>query len=414
MDTAPGIDPIELDLRRILWVQGIRAFLYGFGTVVLGTALAAGGLSDSQVALIFTVMLAGMALATIGVGVGGDRIGRRRLYAALLVGLGLVGTVFALTDSLMVLIIASLTGLMSTDANESGPITSLEQAMIGQAPGTARVHVFGRYNAVAYLAGAVGALAAGGPAFLRDVWTGAPSDQRWLLIMPVGAAVSLVVARGLTSRIEVTAASAPRRPLDRSRRNVFKLSSLFALDAFAGGFVVTTFIVFWFERKFGASLQLMSLVFFAAGLLQAGSSIAAARVGSRFGLLNTMVFTHLPSNILLLLIPFMPTLGTAIAVLLARFALSQMDVPTRQAYIAAMVDPEERTAAAAFTNTSRYVARPFGPAVGAVLMNNVAFGAPFVVAGAVKCVYDLLLWRRFEKVPIPEAGEQAIPPRPSG
>jgi MFS family permease len=414
MDTTPVIDPIENDLRCILWVQAIRAFLYGFGTVVLGTSLAAGGLSDSQVALIFTAMLAGMALATIGVGIGGDWIGRRRLYAALLVGLGLVGTVFALTDSLMVLIIASLTGLMSTDANESGPITSLEQAMIGQAPGAARVHVFGRYNAVAYLAGALGALAAGGPAFLRDVWAAAPSDQRWLLIMPVGAAVSLVISRGLTPRIEVTAASAPRRPLGRSKRNVFKLSSLFALDAFAGGFVVTTFIVFWFERKFGASLQLMSLVFFAAGLLQAGSSIAAARVGSRFGLLNTMVFTHLPSNMLLLLVPFMPTLGTAIAVLLGRFALSQMDVPTRQAYIAAMVDPEERTAAAAFTNTSRYVARPFGPAVGAVLMNNIAFGAPFVVAGAVKCLYDLLLWKTFKKVPLPEAGERAIPPRPSG
>ena len=412
MDTAPAIDPIETDLRRILWVQAIRAFLYGFGTVVLGTALAAGGLSDSQVALIFTAMLAGMALATIGVGVRGDRIGRRRLYAALLVGLGLVGTVFALTDSLPVLVVASLTGLMSTDANESGPITSLEQAMIGQAPGAARVHVFGRYNAVAYLAGAVGALAAGGPAFLRDVWSAAPSDQRWLLIMPVGAAVCLVVAHGLTGRVEVSEEIVPRRPLGRSRRNVFKLSSLFALDAFAGGFVVTTFIVFWFERKFGASLQLMSLVFFAAGLLQAGSSITAARVGSRFGLLNTMVFTHLPSNILLLLVPFMPTLGSAIAVLLARFALSQMDVPTRQAYIAAMVDPEERTAAAAFTNTARYVARPFGPAVGAVLMNNVAFGAPFVVAGGVKCVYDLLVWRMFKRVPLPES-EAAIP-RPSG
>ena len=412
MDAAPAIDPIERDLRRILWVQAIRAFLYGFGTVVLGTALAAGGLSDSQVALIFTAMLAGMAFATIGVGVSGDRIGRRRLYAALLVGLGLVGTVFALTNSLPVLIVASLTGLMSTDANESGPITSLEQAMIGQAPGAARVHVFGRYNAVAYLAGAVGALAAGGPAFLRDVWTAAPSDQRWLLIMPVGAAVCLIVARGLTGRIEVSEATVPRRPLGRSRKNVFKLSSLFALDAFAGGFVVTTFIVFWFERKFGASLQLMSLVFFAAGLLQAGSSIAAARVGSRFGLLNTMVFTHLPSNILLLLVPFMPTLGSAIAVLLARFALSQMDVPTRQAYIAAMVDPEERTAAAAFTNTARYVARPFGPAVGAVLMNNIAFGAPFVAAGAVKCVYDLLLWRVFKRVPLPESAPAT--PRPSG
>jgi len=282
-----------------------------------------------------------------------------------------------------------------------------------QAPAAARVHVFGRYNAVAYLAGAVGALAAGGPAFLRDAWAGAPSDQRWLLIMPVGAAACLLLARRLTAEVEVDEAAGPRTPLGRSRANVFKLSSLFAIDAFAGGFVVTTFIVYWFERRFGASLQLMSLVFFAAGLLQAWSSIVAARVGSRFGLLHTMVFTHLPSNILLLLVPFMPTLGLAIVVLLARFALSQMDVPTRQAYIAAMVDPEERTAAAAYTNTARYVARPFGPAVGAVLMNNVAFGAPFVAAGAVKCVYDMLIWRVFKRVPLPEVGS-ATPRRPSG
>ena len=392
---------VERDLRRILWVQAIRAALYGFGTVVLGTALAAGGLSDAQVGLVFTAMLAGMALATLGVGTYGDRVGRRRLYAWLLVAMGVVGVIFALTDSFVVLIVAALTGMMSTDANESGPITSLEQAMIGQAPAEARVHVFGRYNAVAYLAGAFGALAAGGPAFLHQVWSGAPTAQRWLLVIPVGALVALAVARGLSPGVDVEAGEAPRRPLDRSRRNVFRLGSLFALDAFAGGFVVTTFIVFWFERTYGASAGLMSVVVFAGGLLQAGSSIVAASVGARFGLLNTMVFTHLPSNILLLLVPFMPTLGSAIAVLLARFALSQMDVPTRQAYITAMVDPEERTAAAAYTNTSRYVARPFGPLVGTVLMQNVALGAPFVAAGSLKCVYDLLVWRLFRKVELP-------------
>jgi MFS family permease len=159
----------------------------------------------------------------------------------------------------------------------------------------------------------------------------------------------------------------------------------------------------------------MSLVMFAGGLLQAGSSILAARVGARVGLLNTMVFTHLPSNVLLLSVPLMPSLGGAIAVLLARFALSQMDVPTRQAYISTMVDPEERTAAAAFTNTSRYLARPFGPAIGTALMQNVALGAPFVAAGALKCVYDLILWRVFKRVPLPEdRRERATPPRPSG
>jgi MFS family permease len=391
-------DRIERDLRLILGVQALRAAAYGFGTVILGTSLGASGLSDGQVGLIFTAMLAGMAIAAVAVGVIGDRVGRRRLYRLLLLLMGAAGTVFAFASTMGALILASLTGTMSTDANESGPITSIEQAMIGQAPAGARIRVFGRYNAVAFLAGAFGALAAGGPAFLRGIYPGLPRDQRWLLIFPIVAAAAILLASRLGSAVEM--GGGLHAPLRRSRSNVTKLASLFAIDAFAGGFVVTTFVVFWFERKFGASVELMSVVVFAGGVLQAASSIAAARIGARFGLLNTMVFSHLPSNILLILVPLMPTLGWAIAVLLARFILSQMDVPTRQAYIAAMVDPEERTAAAAFTNTARYAARPFGPAVGAALSVNVAFGAPFVAAGILKSVYDVLVWRVFRRVPI--------------
>jgi predicted MFS family arabinose efflux permease len=273
--------------------------------------------------------------------------------------------------------------------------------MIGQAPSSSRVHVFGRYNAIAYLAGAVGALAAGGPGALRDALPSLPPDQRWLLLFPAVAVACVALAGGLSPTVE-TGSVRPGRPLQRSRSNVIRLSSLFAVDAFAGGFIVTTFIVYWFERKFGASPMLMAVVIFASGLLQAGSSIVAARLGARFGLLRTMVSTHLPSNLMLILVPLMPSLGSAIALVLVRFTLSQMDVPTRQAYIAAMVDPEERTAAAAFTNTSRFVARPFGPAIGSALMSNVALGAPFVVAGAIKSAYDLLLWRVFRRVELPQ------------
>jgi MFS family permease len=397
---------IERDLRRILGVQALRAFAYGFGTVILPTALLASGLSDGQVGLVFTAMLAGMAISAIGVGFLGDRVGRRRLYVGLFCVMGVAGTVFALTDSATALILAALTGTMSTDANESGPITSLEQAMIGQAPSSSRVHVFGRYNAIAYLAGAVGALAAGGPGVLRDALPSLPPDQRWLLLFPVIAVACVALSGGLSPTVE-SGSVRPERPLQRSRSNVIRLSSLFAVDAFAGGFIVTTFIVYWFERKFGASPMLMAVVIFASGLLQAGSSIVAARLGAQFGLLRTMVSTHLPSNLLLILVPLMPSLGSAIALLLVRFTLSQMDVPTRQAYIAAMVDPEERTAAAAFTNTARFVARPFGPAIGSALMSNVALGAPFVVAGAIKSTYDLLLWRVFRRVELPhEASAQ--------
>jgi MFS family permease len=391
---------VESDLRIILWIQAIRAFLYGFGAVILGSVLAASGASALEVGLVGAAILAGMALSAIVVGIVGDRSGRRRTYGALLVILGVVGLGYALTDRIWILILLALFGTMSTDANDNGPLTTLEQAMIGQAPAGSRLRVFGRYNAIAFLTGALGALAAGGPAFLHQVWAGAPADRRWFLLFPIGAIVCVWLATRLSGVMEIEDRAHAR--LERSRTQVFKLASLFSIDAFAGGFVVTVFMVYWFSVRFGASQEVMSAVFFAAGLLQAVSSIEASRIGARFGLLNTMVFTHLPSNILLILVPLMPTLPLAIAVLLLRFVLSQMDVPTRQAYIAAMVDPEERTAAAATTNTARYVARPLGPLVGTALMHSVALGAPWVVAGTLKSVYDLLLWRTFKKVPLPD------------
>jgi predicted MFS family arabinose efflux permease len=239
---------------------------------------------------------------------------------------------------------------------------------------------------------------------VRQVWSGAPTAQAWLFVFPIGAAICLLLASGMSERIELIPVTPGerQRPLGRSRKTVFTLAGLFAVDSFAGGFVVTTFVVYWFEQRFGASAAVMSAVIFGAGLLQAASSIAAARVAGRFGLLNTMVFTHLPSNVLLALVPLMPNVGLAIGAYLARSALSQMDVPTRQAYVTAMVDPEERTAAAATTNSVRYVSRPFGPLVGTALMSHVAVSAPFLVAGGLKSVYDLTLYRVFRHVPLPD------------
>jgi MFS family permease len=394
---------VERDLRLILGVQALRAFAYGFGSVVLGTVLAASGLSSVQVGLVFTSMLVGMAISSIGVGLFGDRRGRRRTYVALLVLMGLAGAVFALTRNVPLLIVAALTGTLSTDPNESGPITSLEQAMMASAPREMRSRVFGRYNAVAYLSGAVGALAAGGSAAIRG--TGSSSaDQRWLLVFVPVAVVCAVLGSRLSPSTESPHAEGAtiRRPLGRSRSTVLKLSALFGLDSFAGGFVVQTFLVFWFQRRFGASTEAMGVTFFAAGLLQAASSVLAGRLATRVGLLNTMVFTHVPSNVLLMLVPAMPSLGLAIAVLLARFTLSQMDVPARQAYVVTMVTPEDRTAASAFTNTARYVTRPAGPLIGGAIM-RAALGAPFVVAGALKIVYDFALYATFRRVPEPTA-----------
>jgi predicted MFS family arabinose efflux permease len=396
---------ITADLRRVLVIQALRAFLYGFASVLLGATLADRGLSDAQVGLVFTAILAGMALTSVLVGIGAQHLGWRRAYMLLLLVMGVAGAVFAFTANLVALVVAALTGTLSTDPNESGPITSIEQGMIGQAPASARVHVFGRYNAVAYLAGAVGALAAGVPSLLRSAGWSMPANRWLFLIFPIVAVPCAFLGAHLSDAVEaqVVDGRRARSVLKTSRRTVTKLASLFSLDSFAGGFIVQAFVVFWFGRRFGASTGTMAFVFFVSGLLQAASSIAAARVARRFGLLNTMVFTHLPSNVLLILLPLAPALYPAIAVWWCRVALSQMDVPARQAYVVAMVDPDERVAAAAFTNTARYVSRPFGPALSGALMQSVAVGAPFVVAGGIKAVYDVAIFLTFRRVPLPDA-----------
>jgi predicted MFS family arabinose efflux permease len=399
---APPVDVGRRDLRTIFAIQALRALLYGFGSVLIGASLAGAGYSDAKVGLVFTAMLAGFAVTSIAVGTRGDRIGRRRLYAGLFLIMAAAGTVFAMSDWFPALILAALTGTISVEANESGPITSLEQAMIPQAVRTPvdRNRAFARYNAVAYLTGSLGALAAGGPDFFRRFFPALPASQRFLLAYSaVGVACAFLASR-LSPRMEAgEELTAERRfPLVRSKKRVAALSALFALDSFGGGFIVNTFIVFWFQRKFGASTETMGLVFFVAGLLQSGSSLAAGWVANRIGLLNTMVFTHLPSNVLLILVPFMPNLPLAIAMLLARFAISQMDVPARQAYVMSVVDTGEQTAAASYTNTARYVVRPAGPALGGYLMQAVSRSAPFVAAGALKIVYDLMLLATFRRV----------------
>ena len=386
------------DVAIIFSIQAVRAGLYGFGSVLIGASLAEGGLSEGEVGIVFTAMLLGMAISSLAIGRWGDRLGRRRAYAGLLAAMGVAGAVFALTDAVPVLVLAALTGCLSTDPNESGPITTLEQAMLAGTPAAERARIHGRYNAVAYLAGAVGALAAGGPSGLREILPALPPDQRWLLVLPVGAVACLVLAQRLSTAAEVASSLVvPGSGLVRSRAAVTRLAGLFALDAFAGGFIVQAFLAFWFGRQFGADADVIGLAFFGVGLLQAGSSIAAGWLAGRIGLLNTMVFTHLPSNVLLALVPFAPTLGLALALLFARSALSQMDVPARQAYLAALVDPEERTAAAAYTNAARHIARPAGPALASAAM-SLGAGLPFVVAGGLKVVYDIALYLTFRRV----------------
>jgi MFS family permease len=386
------------DVRRILAVQALRAFAYGLGSVLIGVSLARRGLSGGEVGLVLAALLAGVALASLAIGRTGDRIGRRRWYAGLLVVMGIAGAAFALTDSTWLLVLAALTGTVSTEVVESGPFTSLEQAMLpSAAAGRDPTRLFGTYNTVATLAGSLGALAAGATVVF-DV-----EPQRLLLVYVVAGAVGVIVTLGLSDTVEA-GALAVGPPLQRSRGTVRRLSGLFALDSFGGGFVTQAFIAYWFTETYGTSSEVLGAAFFAVGILQALSFQVAVRLAGRIGLLNTMVFTHLPSNVLLALIPFASGEATAFALLFARYALSQMDVPARQAYVVGVVDPDERTAAAAYTNTARYVTRPLGPLAAAPIM-QVSLGAPFAIAGALKSAYDLSLYALFRRRSGPAAHE---------
>jgi predicted MFS family arabinose efflux permease len=256
------------------------------------------------------------------------------------------------------------------------------------------------YNAVSTAGGALGALAAGLPS-LTHPWLTVPA-QRWFVLLAVSSVAGVVLAMRLTARVETERArGAPPLRLERSRPTVVRLSGLFAVDSFAGGFVVQSFIAFWLARRFGASTAEIGLVFFAVSALQTASFLLAPLVARRFGLLATMVGSHLPSNALLIALAFAPTLAVAVTILLARVAIGQMDVPMRQAYVMVLVDPAERVPAAAYTNTARYVVRPAGPAL-AGAVSSIALGAPFVVGGTIKVFYDLVLWRWFRRVPLPE------------
>ncbi len=396
------------DIRGILVAQSLRALAYGFGSVLLGVSLEARGWSTVQVGGLLTAVVAGTALMSLTVGTFGERVGRRRSYAALFLGLAASGVAFGLSGNFLLLVLVALAGTLSTEVVESGPFTSLEQAMLPSGLGDrATTRVFGFYNAIATLAGSTGALAAGGPALLRGYWSGVPTDHRFFLaFVPVGLA-GAALAWSLSERVEAQhAATGTVAPLTKSRAAVVRLSGLFAVDAFAGGFVVQSFIAYWFRLKFGLSLEVLGMLFFGVGLLQTASFLVATRLAEHFGLLRTMVFTHLPSNILLASVALAPNLPLAIVLLLGRQALSQMDVPARQAYIALLVRPEERTAAAAYTNTARYAVRPLGPLL-AGASQHLALGLPFFVGGGMKIVYDILLWLRFRSVPL-ERHEDAI------
>lgn len=351
--------------------------------------------------LVLAAIVAGSAAASLALGRWGDRLGRARAYRLLYLALALGGVVLAAGGPAWLLALVALSGALSTEVVESGPFTTLEQVMLAGAGARQPqlVRGFGVYNAVATAAGAAGAL-------LGTL----PADQRLLggTLALVGVAGVLLATR-LPEGVEAPAAerAGPRRPLGSSRGPVLRLAGLFAVDSLAGGLVVQAWIAYWLGVRYGAPTRVIGVVFAGVGVLQAASFLAAPAIANRVGLLPTMVFTHLPSNLLLAAVPLAPSLPVAVGLLLARTCLSQMDVPTRQAYVMALVPPAERTAAAAVTNTARYVTRPVGTAL-AGLLQPLGLGIPFLVAGVVKSAYDLALWRLFRPIQLP-ADTAAIP-----
>jgi predicted MFS family arabinose efflux permease len=315
------------------------------------------------------------------------------------------GGAFALTTAFPLLALAATIGILSPSGNEVGPFLPIEQAALAQELGVdARTSAFAWYQLTGALATAAGALAGGVLAEALQRAGIAPLRSYQLVFAGyagAGVALALLFSR-LSARVEPARAPAPARSalgLHRSRGVVLRLSALFSLDAFAGGFVVQSFVAWWFHRRFGAGPALLGAIFFGANVLAGVSALSAAAVARRFGLVNTMVFTHLPSNVLLALVPLMPTLPLAIAVLLLRFSISQMDVPTRQSYTMAVVDPDERSAAAGVTGIARTVGAALAPlAAGPLYATAALAAAPFLVAGGLKVVYDLALWRSFRNV----------------
>jgi len=381
-------------LVTVLAAQALRGLGYGLAAVQLGAVLRGQGLDAPDVGLVLAAIVAGSAAASLALGRWGDRVGRARSYGLLYGALTATGLLIAAGAPAWLLALVALSGALSTEVVESGPFTTLEQVMLANsgAHQPQLVRGFGVYNATATVAGAAGAL-------LGTL----PPDRRLLggTLIVVGVAGALLAAR-LPPSIEAPATerTGPRRALASSRRPVLRLAGLFAVDSLAGGFVVQAWIAYWLGVRYGAPTSVVGVVFAAVGLLQAASFLAAPVIANRVGLLPTMVFTHLPSNLLLAAIPLAPTLPVAIGLLLARTCLSQMDVPTRQAYVMALVPPSERTAAAAVTNTARYVTRPVGPAL-AGLLQPLGLALPFLVAGAVKSAYDLALWRLFRPIQLP-------------
>ena len=394
----------------------VRLFAYGFLSVILVLYLAQVGLSGAEIGALLTLTLLGDAVISLWITTSADRIGRRKMLLVGAVLMLFAGIVFALTGNIVLLAVAAIIGVISPSGNEIGPFLSIEQAALAQiVPNDQRTRVFAWYNLVGSFATATGALVSGALAQFLQVNGFAPLDSYRVIVIGYAAFGVLLAAffTRLSYRVEVGAFNrTPLQPfgLHRSRGIVLKLSALFALDAFAGGFIVQSLLAYWFQIRWGVEPAILGGIFFGANILAGISALSAAHIAERVGLINTMVFTHIPSNILLMLVPLMPNLPLAIFVLLVRFSISQMDVPTRQSYTMAVVDPDERSAASGITAIARSIGAAWSPALTGALLSASLLTAPFFLSGGLKIIYDLTLWRSFRALKPPEENGDSLLP----
>lgn len=409
MDAAAGTDR-RRDIALLFAMRTLRLVAYGGLAIVLALYLVEIGLDPGQVGLLLALTLAGDAAVSLVLTTRADRMGRR---ATLVAGAGLMvlgGLVFAATGEFALLLAAAVVAVLSPSGNEVGPFLAVEQAALSELiPGVRRTTAFAWYQLAGSLATATGSLAAGLVVqALLDGGVAVADAYRAVIVAYAAFGLGLgAMALALSPAVE------PARPTDltlrrrfglhRSKRVVGELSALFALDAFGGGFVVQSVVALWFGLRWEVEPALLGAVFFGANALAGVSGLVAARLAARFGLVETMVATHIPSNVLLILVPLMPSVELAVGVLLARFAISQMDVPTRQSYTMAVVDPDERSAAAGVTGVARTVGAALAPLAAGPLYGAAGLASvPFVAAGGLKIVYDLLLWRSFRRLKPPE------------
>jgi MFS family permease len=385
-------------IRRVLAARALRAFADGFIAVVLPAYLLALGLGQLEVGFISTATLFGSALATLAVGRWGHRFSIRRLLLGTSLLMAATGLAFAGVSSLWPLLLVAFVGTLNPSSGDVSVFLPLDHTLLAAAaPADARTMVFARYSFAGSLFGAIGALAAALPEWLatRSGWSLLEAlRSMFVLYGAIGVAVWALYLRLPDAHAEETK---PAAPLGASRGIVWRLAGLFSVDSFAGGLVVNSLLALWLFERFGMSLSAAGAFFFWTGLLSAASQLAAPRIARRIGLVNTMVFTHIPANLCLIGAALAPTLELALGLLLARSALSQMDVPARSAFVMTVVTPEERPAAASFTAVPRSLASALSPSLTGAMFAAGAMAAPLVICGVLKIAYDLALFAAFRR-----------------